>query len=110
MASSSGHALDSKQIHEKLRNDSDSFSEFSQDSDIDIIDHVDPDAEISGPDLSDSGSNSDDGEASANVGSDNDEDGDNEDWALGDENDHNFYKIQMPVSPHQFLMLYLVQL
>jgi hypothetical protein len=43
MASSSGHALDSKQIHEQLHHDSDSFSEFSQHSDIDTPDHTDPD-------------------------------------------------------------------
>jgi hypothetical protein len=30
-------ALDSKQIHEQLRDDSDSFSKFSQDSGIDIF-------------------------------------------------------------------------
>jgi hypothetical protein len=48
--SSSGHALDSKQIHEQLHVDSDSFSEFSQDSDIDMFDCIDPDAKISGPD------------------------------------------------------------
>jgi hypothetical protein len=54
MASSSGHMLDSKQIHEQLHDDSDSSSEFRQDSDIDIFDRIDPDAEIYGPDLSDS--------------------------------------------------------
>jgi hypothetical protein len=40
----------------------DSFGEFSQDSDIDIFDHTDPDAEICGSDMSDSCSNSDDGQ------------------------------------------------
>jgi hypothetical protein len=60
MASSSGHALDSKQIHEQLHDDSDSFSEFSQNSDIDTFEHTDTDAKKSGPDLSDSCSNSDD--------------------------------------------------
>jgi hypothetical protein len=114
MASSSGHALDSKQIHEQLH-DSDSSSEFSQDSDIDIFDLTDPDAETRGADLRDSCSNSD-----ANVGGGGgcsggykDEDDDNEDWALWDENDHDFYMIflassgheppqtgKMPVSPH----------
>jgi hypothetical protein len=59
MASSSKHALDSKQIHEQLRDDSYPFSKFSHDSDIEIFDHIDTDAEISGPDLSD-GCNSDD--------------------------------------------------
>jgi hypothetical protein len=51
---SRGHVLDSKQIHEQFHDDSDSFSEFSQDSDVDIFDHIDPDAKMSGPDLSDS--------------------------------------------------------
>jgi hypothetical protein len=58
--SSNVHALDSKQIHEQLHDDSNSFTEFSQDSDIDIFDHVDPDAVICGPDLSESCSNSHD--------------------------------------------------
>jgi hypothetical protein len=53
--------LDSKQIHEQLHDDSVSFSEFSQDSDIDILDHIDPEAKICGPDLSDSIRHSDDG-------------------------------------------------
>jgi hypothetical protein len=61
VASTSGRALDSKQIREQLHDDSDSFSEISQDSDIDIIAHSDPDAKINEPDLSDSGGNSDDG-------------------------------------------------
>jgi hypothetical protein len=62
--------------------------------DINIIDCIDPDAEISGPDLSDSCSNSDDSQASGNVGSGDgggnggsggsyvDEDDGNEDWAF----------------------------
>jgi hypothetical protein len=36
------------QIREQLHDDSDSLSEFSQDSDIDITEHTDPDAKISG--------------------------------------------------------------
>jgi hypothetical protein len=64
VASSSGRALDNKQIREQLHDDSDSFSEFSQESDICMFDHIDPDAEISGPDLRDSCSNSDDCEVS----------------------------------------------
>jgi hypothetical protein len=82
--------LDSKQIHEQLHDDSDSFTEFSQDSDIDIFDHINPVAEICGPDLSESCSISDDCQASANVGrrggcsaGHNNEDGDSEDWVLG---------------------------
>jgi hypothetical protein len=81
--------LNNKQICEQLHDDSDSFSEISQDADIDIIEHSYPDAEISRLDLSDSGGNSDDGQAGENVGGygggggDNDEDDDNEGWALG---------------------------
>lgn len=79
MASYSGCALDSKQIHGQLYDDSDSFSEFSHHSDIDMLDHTDPD-------LSDSYSNFDDGQASRNVSGDNSGNGggynDNEDWAL----------------------------
>jgi hypothetical protein len=52
VAPSSGRAVDSKQIHEELYHNSDPFSEFSQDSDIDVFDRIDPDAEINGPDLS----------------------------------------------------------
>jgi hypothetical protein len=61
MMSSSGHALDSKQIHEQLHDDLDSSSEFIQDSDIDtcIFNCIDTDAKICGPDLSDSCSTSD---------------------------------------------------
>jgi hypothetical protein len=62
---------DSKQTHEQLRDDSDSFSEFNQDSDIDMFYGIDPDAEICGPDLDESCSNSCDGQASANVDGDN---------------------------------------
>jgi hypothetical protein len=54
MMSSSGRALDSKQIHEQLHDDLDSSSEFSQDSDIDIFNRIEIDAKICGPDLSDS--------------------------------------------------------
>jgi hypothetical protein len=46
----------------------DSFSEFSQDSDIDIFDHIDPDAKTRGTDLSDSCHNSDYVQASAIIG------------------------------------------
>jgi hypothetical protein len=71
-------------------------TEISQDADIDIVEHSDPDAKINKPDLSDSGGNSDDGQAVANVGGggggDDDEDDDNEDWALR-QNDHDFCKI-----------------
>jgi hypothetical protein len=91
VAFSSGHAMDSMQIRELLHDDSDSYSEFSQDSDIDVFDHVDLDAEICGPGLHESCSNSDNGEESANVGGGggvysggyDDEDGDSEDWVLG---------------------------
>lgn len=43
MTSTSWHALDSKQIHEELHDDSDSFSDISEDSDISIIEYSDPD-------------------------------------------------------------------
>jgi hypothetical protein len=95
MASFSSRPLDSKQIHEQLQADSDSFSKFCQDSGIDIFDHTGPDGEISGPNLSDSCSYSDDGQARANVGGCggtggggsgsggyNDEDNDNEEYHL----------------------------
>jgi hypothetical protein len=100
--------LDKTQIHEHLH-DLDTFNEFIQDSDIDIFHRIDPDAEISGPDWSGSCRNSDDRQVSANVGGDdgdnddghggcsngyNDEDGDNEDWAVWDENDHDLYMVQ----------------
>jgi hypothetical protein len=61
----------------------------------------------------DSCSNSDDGQVSGNVGGDvgvndsgsgyNDEDDDNEDWALREEDNNDFYVIsrQMPVSPRR---------
>jgi hypothetical protein len=91
MTSSSWGAFDSKQLREQLRDDSDSFREFSQDSVTDILDRIYPDAEISGLDLSDS-CKSDNGQASRNIGGDvavndsgsgyNDEDDENEDWAL----------------------------
>jgi hypothetical protein len=67
MASSSGHELDNTQIHEQLHDDSHSFSKFSHRSDIYIFNCIDSDAKLCGPDLSDSCSNSDDGQASANV-------------------------------------------
>lgn len=66
--STSGCSLDGKQIREQLHNDSDSFSEISQDPDIGIIDHSDPDAEISKSDFGGSGSTSDDSHGSVNVG------------------------------------------
>jgi hypothetical protein len=50
MASSSGRALDSKQIHEQMHDDSDSFSEFCQDSGTDIFDRIYTDVEMCGPD------------------------------------------------------------
>jgi hypothetical protein len=86
--------------------------------------------------LSGSGGNSDDGQASTNEdedddddddedgdgggGDDNDEDDTNDDWAIWDENDHDFCKIpfrassgnkpprngQMPVSPREFFRLF----
>jgi hypothetical protein len=103
MESSIRHALESKEIHEQLHDNLDSFSDFSQDSVIDIFDRTDPDSEISRPDLSDSCSNSDDGQVSANVGSDDggndggydddDDDDDNEEWALWYESNHDFYMI-----------------
>jgi hypothetical protein len=113
--SSSGRALDNREIHY----DSDSSYEFSQDSDIHLFDGIDPDSEISGPDLRGSFSNSDAGELK-NVGGGggdyNDEDDDNDAWAVWDENSHDFYMIlfrascgykpprskQMPVSPDEF--------
>jgi hypothetical protein len=71
--------LDSKQICEQLHTDLDSFSEISQDVDVDITEHNNPVAKVSGPDLSDSSGNSDESQASANVdgdcgGGDNNED------------------------------------
>jgi hypothetical protein len=134
MTSTSGRALDSKQIREQLHDDS--FREISQDSDIDIIEHSDTDDEINEPDLGDNGGNSHDGQASTNVvddedgdggggGNDNDEDDDTtDDWAVWDENDHDFYKIpfrassgykpprngQMPVSPCEFFRLFFMQI
>jgi hypothetical protein len=94
-----------------LYDDSDHFNEFGQDSDIDIFDHIDPDSNISGPDLSNSCSNSDAGQVSANVGvgdSGNDDGGgcsggyndkgDNKNWALWDNNNHDFYMIPFHAS------------
>jgi hypothetical protein len=46
--------LTTKQMQEEVRVYSGPFSEFSQDSNIDIFDRIDPDGEISVPDLSDS--------------------------------------------------------
>jgi hypothetical protein len=112
MASSCGLALDSKQIHKQLHHDSDSFTEFSQDLDIDIFDRIDPDAEISGPGFSDSCSNSDDGQVSAHVGGGNngnddgcgcssgynDEDVDDDEWALWHEYNRDFNMISFRAS------------
>jgi hypothetical protein len=70
MASTSKCVLDSKQIRQQLQDDSDSFSEISQNSDINITEHSDSDAEINRPDLSDSVGNSDDGQADTNVTND----------------------------------------
>jgi hypothetical protein len=86
MASSCGRALDSKQIHEQLHDDSDPFSESSQDSNIDIFDRIDPDG-VSG---------------CGGGGGYNDEDHDNEDWDLWDENNHDFYMIPFCASPAFF--------
>jgi hypothetical protein len=80
VASTSGHALDSKQILKRLHNDLDSFSKISQVADVDITEHSDPVVKVSGPDFRDSNGNSDDSQASANVdgdcggGGDNNED------------------------------------
>lgn len=46
MAFTSGHALGSNQICEQLYDSSKSSSEITPDSDIDIIEHSDPDAKI----------------------------------------------------------------
>jgi hypothetical protein len=134
MAFSGGHALDSKQILEQLHDDSDSITELGQDLDIDIFDRIDPDAEISGPGLSDS-CNSDDDQVNANVGGGNsgnedggccsggyndEDDDDDEEWALWYEYNHDLYMVsfrassgykpprsrQMPVSPDEIFMLY----
>jgi hypothetical protein len=116
-------------MQEQLHDDLDSFTEISQYSDIDIIKYGDPDAKINRPEMSDSGGNSDDNQVSTNVGgggaggggSDNTEDDDDEDWALRDENDHDFSKIpfcasfgfkprqniQMPVCTHRFFIFLL---
>jgi hypothetical protein len=93
--------LDSKQIYE-LHVDADSFSEFSLELDIDVLDCIDRD-----------------GVNGCNGGY-NDEGHDNGDWAHWDENNHEFYMIpfcassgykpprsrQKPVSPDTFSMLY----
>jgi hypothetical protein len=76
------------------------------DSDSEVFDRTDPDAEICRPDLCDRCSKSDDGQVNANVGSDDsainddggvysgghkDEDNNNDDWAHWDENDPDLY-------------------
>jgi hypothetical protein len=89
-----------KHIHEQLHDDLDSFSDFSQDSNTDIFECIDPDSEISRPDLS----NSDDSQVSANVGGDDggrggyDDEDDDEKWALWYENNHDFYMIPFSAS------------
>lgn len=97
-----------------------------------VVHRTEPDAEISGPDLSDRCSNSDEDQVIASVrgndvggcGSRNDTDDDNEYWALWDENNNDFYMIsflasshykpprsrQKPVSTHEFLCHFLVTL
>jgi hypothetical protein len=92
MSTSWQHALSSKHICEHLHDDSDSFSDISQDSDTDITEHNDPDAETNRCDLSDSSGNSDDGQVCENAGDyddggggrggDDNNDDDNEDFAL----------------------------
>jgi hypothetical protein len=94
MRSSSGHALDSKQIHEQLHDDLDYFCEFIQDSDIDIFDYIDLDAEITGCDLSDSCSNYD-GQVSANVGG---EDGGSDDGDGGYDDKEEIMKTGLSVT------------
>lgn len=110
-----------------MHDDSVSFSELT-----DIVHRTEPDAEISGPDLSDRYSNSDDDQVIVSVrgncagGCDgrNDTDDDNGDWALWNQNNHDFYMIsflasshykphrrrQMPVYTHEFLCYFLVTL
>jgi hypothetical protein len=104
------------------------------DSDIDIFAHTDPDAKICGPHLSDSCSNSDYAtNASGGDGGNDDgaccsdgynEGNNNEEWALWNKNNHEFCMIPfqvssgykpsqnepMPISTHEFYMLFLVQL
>lgn len=94
MESSSRHALDSKEIHEL-----ESFQFFSQDSNIDIFDCIHPDSKISRPDLRDNCNKSDNGQVSENVcgggcSSGYDDKDDNEQWALWDKNNHDFYMIR----------------
>jgi hypothetical protein len=103
MASPSEHALDSKQNHEQLHVDSDFLLNVVRIE----IDHIDPDAKISGSDLSDSCSDSHDDWVNGNVGGDdggnvggdgyndgyNDKDSNNEVWGLWDENNHDFYMV-----------------
>jgi hypothetical protein len=111
-----------QQIHE-LHDGSGSFSQFSQDSDTDIFDHIYPHAKTRRTDLSDNCSNFDYGQESAIVrggggsctgGVYNDDN--NKDWSVWDENYHNFYiplcassgykphkNGQMPVNTQNFL-------
>lgn len=98
--STSRRALDSKQICEQLHDVLDSFCEISQNSDIDLIVHSDPDAKINEPDLNNSDGNSDDCQASTTVGGvgGNDEDNGNDDWAVWDKNDHDFSEVPILAS------------
>jgi hypothetical protein len=70
---------------EQLCENSDSFSGISQDADVNTAERSHLTLKLSGPDLSDTGSNSNDGQAGANVSNDDCGGGDdNEDWALWD--------------------------
>jgi hypothetical protein len=62
--------LGSQQICKQLHGDLASFSEMSQDADIDVIEHSDPDTKINSPNLSGSGGFSDDSQAGVNVSND----------------------------------------
>jgi hypothetical protein len=120
--------LDSKQVLEQLQDNLDSFTEFNRDSDIDIFCGID--SKICGPDLSDCCSNSENSHASADVDADNgadddgaydDEDSDNDDWALWEENYHDYYTIsfcassgytppqngQIPVFTHEYVWYFI---
>lgn len=94
-----GHILGSKQIPELVHDNSNSFSVFSQNPNIHTFHHSDVNAEISVPDASDSCSNSDYGQASADISGDGSgaydiDDYNNEHWAFQDQNDHVWYMIQ----------------
>jgi hypothetical protein len=95
--SSLAYALDTKEIHKQLHDDSEIFSQLSQDSDINIFNHTDHDAKISWPGLSDIYSNSAESKATANLvsgrGCGYDDNDNNKVWALWDKNDHDFCMI-----------------